>query len=278
MTSLNIYLSEIRLLLIMASSSLFSWFGHGAKYQPMPRAWHTSAQVGSKTLLHGGVTKNYSEKTKQRLSSVLEVFDSNTELWQQKEVTGDTPDPGVYAASAAVNGDLFTFGGYNDEKFYNSLHSLKNASQWLKLCPQNEEAESPMAKAAAGMVAFGNQLLLIGGYGIPHSPAQPGAAFIKDHARGASDGLGWTNELHIFNIKNGMHLSMLVLIIPKNELSIQLSFCVFQTKCVVIIILLQTVSGTIIIYTYFCFLRTGHYYNHYTIYIIETCLHLVDTK
>ena len=192
----------------MASSALSSLFGRRAKYQPMPRIRHTSAQVGSKTLVHGGVTEDYSEKSKRRLSSVLEVFDSYTELWQQKEVTGDAPAPGVYgAASVAVNGDLFTFGGNDGRKFYNSLHRLKNTSQWLKLCPQNEGGESPMTKFAAGMVAFGNQLLLIGGFGIPHSPDQPGAAFIK--YRGTSDGSGWTNELHIFNIKNGMHLSML---------------------------------------------------------------------
>ena len=192
----------------MASSALFSLFGQKAKYQPMPRVRHTSAQVRNKTLVHGGITEDYSEKSKRRLSSVLEVFDSNTELWQQKEVTGDAPAPGVFgAASAAVNGDLFTFGGCDDRKYYNSLHRLKNASQWLKLCPQNEGAGSPMVKYGAGMVAFGNQLLLIGGFGIPHSPAQPGAAFIKE--RGASDGGEWTNELHIFNIKNGMHLSML---------------------------------------------------------------------
>ena len=217
-------------LLAMASSELFSQFGQGGKYQPMPRFGHTSAQVGSKTLLHGGVTEDYSEESKRRLSSVLEVFDSYTELWQQKEVTGDTTVPGVFAAaSAAVNGDLFTFGGYDGRIFYNSLHRLKNASQWLNLCPQNEGAESPMAKHGAGMVAFGNQLLLIGGYGIPHSPAQPGAAFIK--YRGASDGRGWTNELHIFNIKNGMHLSMLVLIIPKMSCQFSCHFCISNQMC-----------------------------------------------
>ena len=58
-----------------------------------------------------------------------------------------------------------------------------------------------MAKFGARMVALGNQLLLIGGLAVHHSPAQPGATFIK--ARGASDGGGWMNELHIFNIKNG---------------------------------------------------------------------------
>ena len=252
----------------MASSKLFSQFGQTAKYQPMSRMRHTSAQIGSKTLLHGGLTEDYSEESKRRLSSVLEVFDSYTELWQQKEVTGDTPAPGVFSASsAAVDGELFTFGGYDGSIYYNSLHRLKNASQWLKLCPQNG-VESPMAKTGAGMVAFGNQLLLIGGYGIPHSPAQPGAAFIKSRGRGGSDGRGWTNELHIFNIKNGMHLSLLVLIIPKNELSVQLSFCVFQTECAVIIILLQTLR-TIIIITYFCFLKRGHNYNHFSIIIVE---------
>ena len=186
----------------MATGTLLSLLRDGTKYQPMPRYFHASARVGNRVIVHGGVTKDYSKKTKQRLASAVEVFDSNTELWMRKEVAGDAPAAGVFgAASAAVKGDLFTFGGHDGSKFYNSLHRLENVSQWLQLCPENEKADSPMAKSDAGMVRIGDNVLLFGGFGIPHGPIQPGATFTK--APGQSDGSGWTNELHIFNIQNG---------------------------------------------------------------------------
>ena len=177
----------------------------GRRYdEPMPRICHTSCQTGSKALVHGGRTKDYSEKTKQRLSSVVESFDAYTELWEQKEVTGEAPAPGVYsAASASVDDDLFTFGGWDGSRRYNTLHRLKGTSQWIELCPQNKSPESPMAKGGAGMVAFSDNLAVVGGSGIPHGPTQPGSSFIKD-AR-YTDGRGWTNEFHIYNLKDGMY-------------------------------------------------------------------------
>ena len=180
----------------------------GRRHEPMPRMCHTSCLTGSKTLVHGGRTRDFSVNTRRRLACVVEMFDAYTEVWQQKEVTGEAPTPGVYgAASASVDDDLFTFGGYDGSRWCNSFHRLKRATQWIELCPQNDRAaESPMAKSGAGMVPFGNNLAIFGGYGIPHGPVQPGSSFIKDTR--VTDGAGWTNELHIYNLnKNGMYSS-----------------------------------------------------------------------
>jgi len=173
----------------------------GRRHEPMPRMLHTACQTGSKTLVHGGLTRDFSENTKRRLARVVEVYDTYTESWQQKEVTGEAPAPGVHlAASASVDDDLFTFGGVDSSRWFNTLHVLKHATQWVELCPQNDRAESPMAKSGAGMVAFGNNLAVFGGYGIPHGPTQPGSSFIKDVG-----GRGWTNEFHIYNLEDGMY-------------------------------------------------------------------------
>ena len=177
----------------------------GRRHEPMPRAWHTACQTGSKTLVHGGRTRDFSENTKRRLACVVQMYDSYTEVWQQKEVTGEAPAPGMYlAASASVEDDLFTFGGLDGSRRYNALHVLKRATQWIELCPLNDRAESPMAKSGAGMVAFGNILAVFGGYGTPHGPTQPGSSFIK---RAGSD-RGWTNEFHIYNLEDGMCMYM----------------------------------------------------------------------
>ena len=173
----------------------------------MPRAWHAACQTGSKTLVHGGRTRDSSENTKRRLAHVVEMFDEYTESWQQKEVTGEAPASGVYtAASASVDDDLFTFGGFDGSRWFNALHVLKRATQWIELCPQNDRAESPMAKFGAGMVAFGNNLAVFGGFGIPHGPTQPGSSFLRDTRY--TDGSGWTNEFHIYNLEDGMYIWM----------------------------------------------------------------------
>ena len=176
----------------------------GRRHEPMPRMLHTAWQTGSKTLVHGGRTKDFSENTKRRLACVVELFDAYTEEWQQKEVTGEAPAPGVYsAASASVGDDLFTFGWYDGSRRYNTLHLLKNATQWIELCLQDGRAESPMAKSGAGMVAFGKNLAVMGGYGIRRGPTQPGSSFIRDTRY--TGGGGWTSELHIYNLKDGMY-------------------------------------------------------------------------
>ena len=174
----------------------------GRRYEPKPRILHTACQTGSKTLVHGGLTRDFSENTKRRLACVVEMFDAHTEVWQQKEVTGEAPAPGVYsAASASVGDDLITFGGRDSSRWLNTLHVLKRARQWIELCPQNDRAESPMAKSGAGMAAFGNNLAIFGGYGILYGPTQPGSSFIKD----AGSDRGWTNEFHTYSLEDGMY-------------------------------------------------------------------------
>ena len=151
-------------------------------------------------MVHGGRSKDYSENTD---TSVVELFDMYTESWQQKEVTGQAPYA-YGAASASVDDDLFTFGGQDDSRSFNALHSLKKSWQWIELCAQNKNPKSPMAKIGAGMVAFGEDLAVMGGFGIPHGPTQPESSFTGDTRR-TSDGAGWTNEFHTYNLKDGMY-------------------------------------------------------------------------
>ena len=63
------------------------------------------------------------------------------------------------------------------------------------------------------MIAFDRELLLFGGDGISSGPSQPGAKFIKDS--NYSYGSGWTNELHLFDLKEGegvLHCAMTILL------------------------------------------------------------------
>ena len=190
-------------------AALLSLFGRGAttaKYEPIPRFAHVSQSVGSKVLVRGGRTKDFSEKSRQHLSSVVELFDPYSELWEQKQVEGDIPSPGTYAAaSASVNNDLFTYGGGDSSgKYFNALCKLDTKTlRWRQLSPQNAEG-APMSKIGCGMVAFGDSLGVFGGHGKPGGPTQPGS-FIKD--TDYTDGRGWTNEFHLYNLTDGMSLN-----------------------------------------------------------------------
>ena len=187
-------------------AALLSFFGRGpttAKYEPMPRYFHVSQSVGSKVLVRGGRTKDFSE---QHLSSVVELFDPYSELWEQKQVEGDIPSPGTQLeASASVNNDLFSFGGLDGSgKYINALRKLDTKTwRWRQLSPQNAEG-APMPKVGCGMGAFGDSLGVFGGRGIPRGPTQPGS-FIKDTR--CTDGSGWTNEFHLYNLTDGMCLN-----------------------------------------------------------------------
>ena len=175
-------------------------------YEPLPRYLHLSGRVGSKVVLQGGRTKDFSEKSRQHLSSVVEIFDLYSESWEQRPVTGDTPSPGTYsAASASPHDDLFSFGGYDDSeffnaRFFNTLHRLDTEKLcWSQVSPQNADG-APMPKCGCGMIAFGNGFGVFGGYGVPRGPTEP-QSFIKSIR--STDGRGWTNEFHIYNLSQG---------------------------------------------------------------------------
>ena len=172
--------------------------GSSSKYEPLPRFHHNSSRVGSKVVVQGGLTKDFSEKSRRHLSSVVEIFDPYSESWEQRPVTGDAPSPATFlAASASLHDDLFSFGGTDDWHFFNTLRRLDPE----KLCwsPQNADG-APMPKYGCGMIAFGSGLGVFGGFGVPRGLTEP-RSFIQ--YTGDTDGRGWTNEFHIYNLSEG---------------------------------------------------------------------------
>ena len=132
---------------------------------------------------------------------VVETFDPYSEIWEQRQIEGDPPSPGTYlAASASLNGDLFTFGGTDDRNRFNTLHKLDTKTWcWSQLSPQNAEG-APMPKSGSGMISFGDSLGVFGGYGTPRGPPTP-QSFITD-----IDSKGCTNEFHIYHLREGMFM------------------------------------------------------------------------
>ena len=101
------------------------------------------------------------------------------------------------------------YGGGDGSRALNSLHQLDTQSwTWSELAKSGS-----MRKTGCRMIAFDRKLLLFGGYGYPSRSTHPGAKFIKDSK--SSSGRGWTNELHLFDLKEGegvLHCAMTILL------------------------------------------------------------------
>ena len=183
-----------------APSVMASILSFWKTYEPLPRYLHLSGRVGSKVVLQGGLTEDFPETSRQHLSSVVEIFDLYTESWEKRPVTGDAPSPGAYiAASASLHDDLFSFGGFDGSQFFNTLRRLDAEKCWSQVSPQNADG-APMPKAECGMIALGNGLGVFGGYGVPRGATEP-QSFIRNTR--FTDGRGWTNEFHIYNLSQG---------------------------------------------------------------------------
>ena len=181
------------------ASILSSLFGQTKLYEPSPRLGHGTAAVGGKCYLWGGYVQDFSESGRRKLASTVDIFDPYLETWEEHPTTG-VPPPGLYLGACT---SLYWFGGHDGSSRCNSLHRLDTTTlEWSELQPLNQ-TDGPMRKNGCGMVSFlQDKLAVFGGYGIPTGPTQPGAMFTKDTH--STDGSGWSNELHVFNITEGM--------------------------------------------------------------------------
>ena len=147
----------------------------------------------------------HNNEIKQRLTSVIEIFNLPTGKWQQRPTTGNPP-LGIWGyASAVVDNEILYFGGYCGHVgcYHNSLNSLcVDSLTWRELSPTNSHG-GPMMKAYCDMVTVRfngeDHLLIVGGWGPSiNTPHQHGAQYgIVSGARIC------TNEHHYYNLSTG---------------------------------------------------------------------------
>ena len=173
-------------------------------YEPSPRVGHYDSCISDNIYVCFGFTGDSSATAMRELSRQLEVYDCYSKTWVQRKTTG-TPPPGLfYGACTSINDKLYAHGGYGggDSRYTGTLSQLDTSTMEWKLLISDI---GPMKKVGARMIALKDeQLAILGGFGIPTSPTQPGSSFVRDSS--SSDGRGWTNEFHIFNTSNGMLL------------------------------------------------------------------------
>ncbi len=131
--------------------------------------WHYTVPIGGKVFVWSGCG---AEGVKRQS---VEVFDGFVEEWQQKLTTGVPPPPMYAGGCAAVGTVIYACCGFDGTSWYSSLHSLSSVSYvWNGVQPTNP-GDGPMEKVGCGIISIDDKLALIGGYGKPTHPLQPGA-------------------------------------------------------------------------------------------------------
>ncbi len=192
---------------------------------PSPRFWHFSQLVEGNVYVGGGTIPKYkTRKARFHLATIIEEFDVKKRTWQQLETTGQH-HPGLTAVACASFGKyLFAYGGNNHGssliggKSINGVLSQLDLETftWSQLSPETKDG--PMRKDASGMVHFDkDKLAVVCGYAEPERTViemlRVSKKSVKLKTGGSSDTKsvfirrrpdgngGWTNEMHIFNIK-----------------------------------------------------------------------------
>ncbi len=165
-----------------------------------PRREHFSATVDrKKSYIFGGSRES-------KLEGNVYSFNQQSKGWQAQAVKPEgRPHPSLHSGACASLGHcLYLYGGEIDANgsdrrpnFQDSLYQLDTASlEWT------QRPNGPMKMVGSGMISYKDTLVLLGGYGyLPHLNQLKGE-FIKEHNKKKyTDGRGWTNELHTFNVQ-----------------------------------------------------------------------------
>ena len=131
-------------------------------------------------------------------SNSLFVYECSTETWSMKSTTGPVHPGLLGGCSVIMHKYLHSFGGANGSTYYNDMSKLDlDTLQWSKV---QTTGSQPIRKAGCGLVRVDERTLCcIGGYGT--GPTQPGLTFTRN--TDYSDGRGWTNEIHLFDVQDG---------------------------------------------------------------------------
>ena len=175
--------------------ALLRSLGFKRSYEPKPRHMHYAGAVGGESFIFAGRTVDFN-KTKEELSSTIEVFDHYLEQWKELKTTG-SPPKGLYAGGYCVSpsGDLYVYGGHGGSVACGGLYKLSSL-KWSQLSGESA-VNGPMKKHCCRIACFNKKkVVVIGGYGPQPATLQPGASFIKDKRY---SGHGWTNEIHTFD-------------------------------------------------------------------------------
>ena len=175
-------------------------------YEPEPRCGSGATAVGQSVFMYQGVLQSYQGKSEVTFPSHCEVFDGDSREWIRMDTVGSNPKAYQTFGITSIGDHIYYYGGYDGTTYTDQLLVLDTQTMDLKELIPRYSNEGPMKKRNCGLVSLRNERLLAwGGYGIP-TTTQPGSRFVPNTRE--TDGSGYTNELHCYDIKSGMAMYM----------------------------------------------------------------------
>ena len=146
-------------------------------------------------------------------ATTIGVFNSSIDKWTIHPTSGDIPPGLAYGGCVSRGHSIYCFGGRSDwSTFYNDTNKLNlETFQWVELQPKNNLSEWPICKGNCGFIIVDNKTLgCFGGFGIP-GPNQPSSGSTFTRNTRFTDGRGWTNEFHLYDLERGTIINPLCL-------------------------------------------------------------------
>jgi N-acetylneuraminic acid mutarotase len=147
----------------------------------------------------------------------VNVYDYNTREWSREPFGPGSVDPKVTSnggsVACVINDRLYMFGGWEKGHLNNHVYELNLETYVWALLKAVSDHNQPLRKYKCGVVPYGEDMLCVfGGYGYPADfMVQDGARYDWEDRS-----VGWTNELHLFHLKDRVWLVPTVTGTPPN--------------------------------------------------------------
>ena len=180
---------------------------HSEELTSEPEArWGASATVAeNKLYLWRGVLESSRNKESLKYSRYYDLYDPSTQQWSEVHPDGEAPTGGREIALTAIGDKIYSFGGTDGNGYFNEVMEFNMSdNNWRELKMDNPE-DGPMLKMNSGMVSKGDgsHICIFAGYGF-NMPYRRGREFVPDSQSSEGEPRGWTNELHLLDIKKGL--------------------------------------------------------------------------
>ena len=159
-----------------------------------------NACYNSFSAVAGGLHYFLGGRSQKRKVTTTGIYDPLTEQWALQPTTGPPP-PRAHRQGCVFLGNHLYCLGVDKHPYLNHLHKLNlETFHWSEVHPRNDPSEWPTQKTGCGVVVVDEKTLgCFGGYG---NPPTKESSFIKK--RKSAHGHGWTNELHLFDVQQGI--------------------------------------------------------------------------
>ncbi|XP_076013917.1 kelch domain-containing protein 1 [Genypterus blacodes] len=176
--------------------------GHCMELVARERSGHTAVVEENKLYVWGGYL-SIADQEVFLANDEIWVYDIEQGVWQVISMTGDVPPSMSGTCSCSLNGNMYIFGGCDDNGQTNQIYCVNLADgkfTWKKIRHQVGSAPSPRDKLSSWV--YNGRIIYFGGYGHKRlsDVDRNNRSFIVDDASWAAEFLwGWNNEVFIFD-------------------------------------------------------------------------------